>query len=75
MAIYLNNTIIKRGNSGIPVIYEGENLDEVLARQETLVANIKTTLEGKAGAPPAYVDEDGYLYLSAGSVVNDILEV
>lgn len=75
MAIYLNNTTIKRGNSGIPVIYEGENLDDVLAQQETLIADIKTTLEGKAGEISAYVDEDGYLCLSAGSVVNDILEV
>lgn len=28
MAIYLNNTTIKRGNSGIPIIYEEENLPE-----------------------------------------------
>ena len=26
MAIYLNNTTIKRGNSGIPIIYKAENL-------------------------------------------------
>lgn len=75
MAIYLNNTTIKRGNSGIPIIYEGENLDNALARQDTLIEDIKTALDGRAGELSAYVDEDGYLCLSAGSVVNNILEV
>ena len=37
-------------NSGIPVVYEGENLDDVLAAQDNTIDQIQAALEGKAAA-------------------------
>lgn len=59
-----------------------ENLDDVLTEQESiiteqdaLIASMQTALKRKAGGLSAFVDEDGILHLSAGTVNNNILEV
>lgn len=68
--------------AAVDAIDTSENLDDVLTEQESiiteqdaLIASMQTALKGKAGGLSAFVDEDGILHLSAGTVNNNILEV